>query len=246
MRKIIALTICTVIIAVMLSGCVSVVFSPILGSGLSGSGSPESYTWDVGSFTDVRVDIHCDIKYYSAPSDTVTLEIQPNLREYIEVEVSGGVLTVRATRSISTSGRAPVLTISTPVLNSLSISGAGVFTAFDTITTESFSLNIFGAGSGKADFDVSELKVNMSGAGAFELSGRADNAEYSMSGAGTIEAFSLQSRDASVNLSGVGSVRLSCSDNLRINAGGMGTVEYRGSPNVDLSRGGMVTVRNVS
>ena len=235
----------TALCAVLLTSCVSVNFMSG-SSGVSGRGTPETFTWEVGEFTDVRVELYANIEFYSAPSDIVTLEIQPNLREHIVVEESGGVLTVRSSRSINvTGGRAPVLTISTPELRNLRLAGAGVFTAHDTIATDSLTLSFDGAGSGTAAIDVVDLRINMSGAASFNLSGSADTARFNLSGAGSIEAFGLQTREASVDLSGVGTVRVNSSENLRINASGVGTVEYRGSPTVDINRDGLVTVRNV-
>jgi hypothetical protein len=246
LAKAAALVVLVALSAALLAGCVSINFSPTVGSGVAGRGTPETYTWTVGDFSEIRVEMHANIEYYAAPSDTVTLEIQPNLREYIEVSVSGSVLTVRSTRDITvTGGRSPVLTVSTPELKSLSLAGAGVFTAHDTIVTDSLTLRLDGAGSGRADVDVDNLTVHMAGAGSFDLSGRADAANINMAGAGAIEALDLQTLDASVNLAGVGTVRISCSDSLHVVAGGVGTVEYRGSPALDVSRGGLVTVRQV-
>jgi len=241
------LIVSTILIAVILTGCVSINFAPGTGGGVMGRGELESFTWNVGNITEVRVEMHANVEFYSAQSDTVTLEIQPNLRDYIVVEERGGVLTVRTTRNINTAtGRTPVLTVSTPTLNSFTLAGAGTFTTHDTIDVASLSLRLDGAGSGNLDLNVDDLSVNMAGAGRFSLSGRADSAAFSLAGAGTIEALSLQTRDANVNLAGVGTVRVSCSESLRITAGGVGTVEYRGSPTVDIARGGLVTVRNVS
>jgi hypothetical protein len=155
-------------------------------------------------------------------------------------------LTVRSTRNITINdGRTPVLTIRTPELKSLSLAGAGVLTAHDTITTDSFSLRLEGAASGNADLDVDNLSISMSGAGSFDLSGRADAADINLSGAGAVEALSLHVLDATITLAGIGTVRISCSENLRVIAGGMGSVEYRGSPAVDINRGGFVSVRQV-
>jgi len=241
----IAFALCAALSATLFSGCVSVNFSPLWGDGVTGSGSLEAYNFSVGEITDIKVQLHCDINYYSSPSDTVKLEIQPNLCEYISVEESGGVLTVRATRNINWSGKTPVLTVGASTLNSLSLAGAGVFTAHDTITADSFALSVDGAGKGIAELDVINLSVNMTGAASFELRGRADVADINLAGAGTAEALSLQTRDATINISGVGTVKLSCSENLSINAGGMGTVEYKGSPSVSLDNDGLVSVKKV-
>ena len=249
MKKITAIAICALAMAVIASGCVSVNLSPSLqgGSIVSGSGSPEVFTFNVGEIKEILIEFQCNIEYYSSRSDVVTLEIQPNLMEYISVEESDGILAVRSTMaaiSIPT-GRSPVLTVWAPELSRVSLRGAGVFTAHDKISVDSFSIDLAGAGNGNAELEVGTLSVSMSGAGGFTLSGTAETADFSLAGAGSIEALDLQTRHANVNLAGVGSVRISCSENLRVSAGGVGSVEYRGSPTVDTSHGGLVSVRRV-
>jgi hypothetical protein len=245
LSKLVTLALCSVFLIITLVGCVSVNFSPGSVGGVTGSGNQETYTFSIGEITGIRVEMHCNIEYYSAPSDTVTLLVQPNLREYIVVEESGGVLIVRSTRSINTLNNPPVLTVSVPLLKSISLAGAGTITTHDTIVSEEFTLRLDGAGSGNVDLDVDKLSVNMAGAGSFDLSGRADAADFTLAGAGDVNALSLQTREATVNLAGVGTVRLSCSDRLSVIAGGLGTVEYKGSPNVDVTRGGLVSVQKV-
>jgi len=243
--RLIAIALCAVLAAALLCGCVTVDFSSLARGGLTGSGSRETYSFSVGQVTDIKVELYCNVEYYSAPSDTVTLEIQPNLREYVSVEESGGVLTVRTTRKINWTGKAPVLTVGSSVLSSVTITGAGDFTAHDTIKADSFKLRMDGAGTGVAEVDVGNLSVNLAGAGSFTLSGKADSADFVLAGAGDVEALPLQTRDAVINLSGVGTVRLSCSDSLNISAGGLGTVEYIGSPSINMNRGGLVSISKV-
>ena len=248
MKKIITLALCATLAAVFLTGCVTVNYTSVGGVGgtVTGSGEMETFGFSVGEITEVRVEMLCNIVYSSAPSDEITLEVQSNLHQYIVFEESGGVLRVRATRNINvTPGNTPVLSISSPSIKSISHAGAGRLTTLDTITGETFTLSITGAAEGKADIDVQSLSINLAGAGSFELSGRADTADISMAGAGRLDALELQTREASINLAGVGMVRISCSDTLRIAAGGVGTVEYRGTPAVDMTRGGLVTVRQV-
>jgi len=245
MKKTISLSLCLALAAIFLTGCVSIRFEPGSVNSVTGRGDPEMYTFSVGEVTDIRSELYCDISYYSTPSDTVTLEIQPNLREYVTLEESNGILTLRAGRNINFSGKAPVLTVSTPALKSVSQAGAGVFTAHDTITADVLTLGLSGAGASKADLDVNRLIVNSAGAGDFDLTGRADTASFNLDGAGTINALSLQTRSATVGIAGVGTVRLSVTDSLSVVADGLGTVEYKGSPVLDISRGGLVTVRNV-
>jgi len=248
MKKIITLALCAALAFVLLIGCVSINFSPTGGAGASGRGNMETFTFNVNEITEIRVEMLCNIIYHSAPSDTVTLEVQPNLMEYIRVEESGGILTVRATRNLNVTGagNTPVLTVSTPSLGRVFHAGAGRFNAVDIITGNDFSIHIAGAADARAVLDVQNLSINLAGAGSMELSGTADRADIGMAGAGRLDALELQTRSASINLAGVGTVRISCSDDLSIIAGGVGTVEYRGSPTLDLTRGGLVTVRQVN
>jgi len=252
MKKIVVVALCVVLSAVMFTGCISV-YSPVAwergiwGRGVSGRGNLETFSFDVGEIKEVKVSLLCDILYYSEPSDSVTLEIQPNLMKHVVVEESGGILTVRTTRNIYWSGntRTPVLRISTPSLSRVSHAGAGSFRTIDPINADTFSLSLAGATNNRATLDVKNLSVDMSGAGDLNLSGRADFADIDIAGAGRMNALDLQTRDTQINLSGVGSVKINCTENLRVIAAGVGDVEYTGSPTIDISRGGLVTVRNV-
>jgi len=247
MKKIVLITLCVILAAVILTGCLAFRAPGVWGVGIRGRGAPETHTISVGEFTEVKVELLCDILYSSAPSENVTLEIQPNLMKYVVVEETGGVLTVRAKRNIIWSGHtpAPVLSISTPSLNRVSHAGAGSFRTIDPIVAESFTLSITGAANSRAELDVNKLSVKLTGAGDIELSGRADVADIGIAGAGKLDALDLQTRDSAINLAGVGTVRINCSDKLSLVAGGVGTVEYKGSPIIDMSRGGLVTLRSV-
>ena len=239
-----SLIVLCVLLALFFSGCV--VVYPTGTSTVSGKGAMEKYEIKVGEYNRIKVAGNCEIQYYAAPSNTVTLEIQPNLREYFVVEVQDGELIVRTERISHNSRNPPVLTVSTPVLNSLTIAGICTFKGNDTIRGDTFNLELSGTGSGSAELEVNRLNARMSGVGSFVLYGRADNAEINLSGTGELNASSLQVREASVDLSGVGTIRVYCSEKLHINAGGTGTVEYRGSPSLSLNTSGLVSIRQAN
>jgi len=241
MKKIISFTMC-VLFVLYLSGCVVISISD--SKTVTGKGSKEKYNYLFDSYDRFRAEGNFEIQYNASPLCSLTLEIQPNLREYINTEVKDGELVVRTTKQISKSST-PVLTVYAPVLNGLTITGICTFSANDIIKTNTFNLIINGACTGSAEFDVKNLNAVMSGAGDFELSGKADNAEIIMSGAGEIDAFSLQINKASVILSGSGSIKINCSDVLSINANGTGEVEYKGSPTLSLKKNGLVSITKV-
>jgi len=226
------------------SSCIVVSFTGT--DAVAGKGALEKYEITVGEYNRIRAEGVCEIQYYAAPLKTVTLEVQPNLREYYVVEVKNGELIISTTKSISyNSGKTPVLTVSTPVLNSLILDGTCAFNANDKIKTDTFNLEISGVGSGQAELDVNSLKASISGVGRFELYGRADTAEIELAGTGELNASSLQVREASVELSGAGTVRIYCSEKLSIEASGAGMVEYKGSPSLILDTNGPVRIKKV-
>jgi len=231
----------------MLIGCTTVNFGGGGGVGVRGTGSTALYTFNVGTITEVDVQLLCNIVFDPAPSDTVTFEAQANLMEYITVEEVDGVLRVRSTRSINVTGteNTPVLTVSSAALSRVTHSGAGRLTSNGTIEADILELNITGATNGKLQLDVGAIVVKLSGAASLELSGKSDSAFITMSGAGKVEALELDTRLATISLSGAGSVKISCSERLEVSASGIGTVEYRGTPTVDTTRGGLVTVKQV-
>ena len=252
MKKKLLSALCLVLVAVLVSGCVIVDFTgPINagfrgGAGIRGVGSMEVFTFEVGEITELLVGMTVNVNHHSTESDTITLEIQPNLINYVNIEEVNGVLTVDSIRTIQPSANLPVLTIGAPMLNRVVLSGAGSFTAVDPIVVEEFTLGLTGAFSGVAELDVDNLTVNLSGAGDLTLSGSADHADIILTGAGSVRALDLQTRTADIRLAGAGSVRIGCSEHLRVTGTGVGTVEYRGNPDLDITRGGLVTVRNVN
>lgn len=243
MKKILTVLFAGLLITVCLCGCVSINFTGL--DAVVGKGVPEKYSFTVGDFNEIYIEMFCNIEYYAGDSGVVTLEIQPNLTEYVTVENTGGVLNVRATRSISWSEKAPVLTVSIPTLKGVTYAGAGDFKTHDIIQADSFSLIMSGAGSVNAGLDVNELFVSLSGAGHAEFSGNADYADINLLGAGGIDAMALQTADARVAISGVGSVRVNCSENLRIIASGLGSVEYSGSAKVDIKNEGLTSIKKI-
>ena len=233
------------LIALCFSGCVVVNFAE--PGSTAPAGRRETYEFKVGEFNRVKIEGFFDTRFYSAPSDTVKLEVQPNIMEYYSIEVIDGELIVRTTRSISFGfNNSPILTISSPKLDRITFEGVGSFTAYDKITADSLTFIFTGAGNGKAELDTDFLSAEISGTGKLELSGRANTANLELSGTGELSALRLQTNDANIDLSGTGTIRVSCSENLRINADGVGTVEYRGSPRVNINKDGLVTIRQVN
>ena len=212
-----------------------------------GKGDRENFEFKVSDYNAIKIEGAFEIHYFAVSSDAVTLSVQPNLREFYSIEVINDELVVRTTKNVSFgSNKCPVLTVSTPVLNRLTLDGACDFMAHNKIEANPLTLIMSGMGNVKAELNTDSLSAYISGAGDFKLSGRADTAHLNLSGTGELDSLALQTREATVNLSGAGTIKVNCSQNLSINADGVGTVEYRGSPSLNLSRGGLVSIKQLN
>ena len=244
MKKLIICALIALLTFTFAPGCVSVSFYDNF-TAIAGIGDPESYEINVGSFNKIRNTGYAKINYYHSDTQRVIFEVQPNLRDYFNIEVRNDELVIGLRERVRTSRHTPELTVYLPSLTQVTIAGAGDFTAHDAITTDSFTLTVTGAANGVSEVNVSNLVLNMSGAGNFDISGYADYADIRLAGAGNIDGLGLMTREAILNLTGAGSVSIHASEKLDITASGVGTVEYRGTPTMNINRSGMVTVRNI-
>jgi len=252
MKKILIITFA--FISICFSGCIVVNLADV--NTPKPQGKQEVYTFLVGEYKGIHISGYCDVNYYSTPSDAVTLKVHSNLLEYFVIEVVNDILVIRTTKRIHYgSGQKAQITVSVPVLESVTIDGfngsggfgnVSTFTAMDKITSDVFHLLVRSAAEGKAELDVDNLFINIVGAGTYKLSGRADTADIRLSGAGVLDALDLRTSDTMINLSGAGTIRINCSDNLQINAEGAGTVEYRGSPKLNQKTSGVVTIKQIN
>jgi hypothetical protein len=102
--------------------------------------------------------------------------------------------------------------------------------------------------SGGAEIDVKGLRtdslsVGVSGAGDITITGETDDQTISISGAGKYHADAFKSKNATVNISGIGSALLAVSDKLDVHVSGAGEVEYVGDPKVSEQVSGAGSVR---
>ena len=235
---------CVIVISLFLSSCIVTSWSP--SRGLRGEGNPETYFIKVGDYNRIRVEGYSIINFYDGRSDTIRLEIQPNLRDHYEVIVRNSVLILRPRRGVNfLTTTPPVVTVTSADIIDLTMTGASVFTTQDTLVSDTLRMNFTGAGRINASLDVNTLDIEMSGAGTIDLDGRADSANFRITGAGRINTTELLVKDANVRMTGSGRAQLNVSDSLSVNGSGTVMVEYLGSPQLNVRTSGLSRVRRL-
>jgi hypothetical protein len=155
-------------------------------------------------------------------SPAVSVTIDENLMQYVEMEVRDRVLYVRTTRYIRPRHSIKVV-LTSNTLEGASFSGASQLNAHQ-LTGSKFYLETTGASKATLDGSVDELVA-------------------SITGAGDLRAESLQTKTAQVSVTGAGDARVAVSDSLKVSITGAGKVEYIGDPHIQREITGAGSVR---
>lgn len=130
------------------------------------------------------------------------------------------------------------INIEMPALKEVDFSGATVSSikGFDNTT----DMKIVLSGASESTFLTSPktYDVDLSGASTLDLEGKSQKIYAELSGASTLNAFSTETVEASLNLSGASNSKVTVAQQLKITASGASKVRYRGDAKVDSNLSG--------
>ncbi len=91
-----------------------------------------------------------------------------------------------------------------------------------------------------------QKSIDLSGSGSIQLAGKAYSHDASITGSGEIRAFDMETKIATVTITGSGDCRVNVSEKLGTKITGSGDVSYRGHPqiNTKITGSGSVKDRN--
>ncbi len=224
-----------------------------------GSGNVSAEERPVSGFDRVSLTGIGDVYITQGEEESLTVEADDNLMEYIETEVRGGTLVLGFTgvgRNKDVEPTEPIkFNLTMKDVSGLDITGAGDIRA-RSLAVDDLEFAISGAGDidvgslaatklvvrlhGAGDVTVDSLSVEESvvylyGAGDVELAGQAAKQAIFLGGAGGYDAARLESQTAIVEAGGVGTVTVWATDSLDVQIGGPSTVAYYGDPDVTKS-----------
>ena len=189
--------------------------------GIRGNGHMITEERKLEPFINVDAGGAFSVDWRSGPP-AVSITIDENLLQYVEMEVRNNVLHIRTTRSIRPSHSTKVK-LTSSALEAASFSGASRLTAHQ-LSGSKFYLETTGAANAILDGAVDELIANLTGAS-------------------DLRAESLQTKTAQVSVTGAGDARLAVSEDLKVSITGAGKVEYIGNPHVRREIAGAGSIR---
>jgi hypothetical protein len=218
--------------------------TPSIPSGIrtiKGSGNVVTEERDVSGFDSVALLGFGRVIVTQGDEESLTVETDDNLMQYIETQVRGGTLELGFTEDdiLLRPSDSIIFRLSVIDLTALDASGAGKF-EIDELDADRLEVTLNGAGDIKIDsLSATDLVVTVNGAGQVELAGQVKTQEISLNGLGNYVATDLESQTATVRVPGAGSVVIWVLDTLDVTINGAGSVEYYGSPAVTQDIGGV-------
>ena len=185
-------------------------------------------------------------------TESVKLNIDAEYIDKVETVVENGNLAIRFKKSESGWSHSYNLhtadvTVTAKSLSSLVNSGSGSITVDGAISSDDFKAILSGSGTINApSVKVSnELNARISGSGSINIGGSSASVNAQISGSGEIKAKEFSTQDATITISGSGSVYVKADKQLTANLVGSGNVYYAGNAQTNTHKVGSGTVQKM-
>lgn len=197
---------------------------------ITGSGDIVSQEEDISGFDEVSASHNFDVNIKQGEDYEVTIRIDDNLLDDLEVVKRGDTLEIGFKRNIVTRNVTMEANITMPALRGVDLSGASdaTITGFDS--NDEFNAGLSGASSLVGDLGAGNVRLDLSGASEVNLSGSGGDLVLDASGSSDVDLAEFPVEDADIDLSGSSTVVLYVNGTLDASASGSSDVEYLGEP----------------
>jgi hypothetical protein len=198
---------------------------------------------NVGSFRGIKVSGGIDVYLKKGDRQSVKVEVSGTAIDNVITEISGDYLRIHMAEGRYRGSRTVKVYVSYVELNKLTASSASNIYAEGTLKTKSLSLNASSAGTIEVTVDVESVTAGASSAADIELKGKARFVDIDVSSAGEVDAYDLETEEASISASSAGSAKITVKQKIEARASSGASIRYRGNPtktNTSSSSGGSV------
>lgn len=182
------------------------------------------------SFEGIKVSTGIDVYLKQGDKESIIVEADENLHEYIITEVKSGVLHIYYDNVNVREVTVDRVYVTMRNVKSVETSSAGDIIGESTIKTDDIRIGTSSAGDIKLDLSAVNVDVNISSAGNITLTGVAQTLEADLSSAGELKAEDLQVKEADVNVSSAGNATVNVSEKIIARASSAGDIRYYGDP----------------
>lgn len=203
---------------------------------VSGSGNVVTRQIDSGPFSELEVSHGFTVNVTVGSSEQVTVRVDDNLIDLLDIAVSGDTLRVGLESGTDASDATLEADITVSSLTKLGGSGASTIRLVDPLGG-TLAVMLSGASQVTGPIQIEGGSLEMSGASRADLTGSATTFDATLSGASSLTATELSIGDLTIDLSGASNAEVTVTGSLSAAASGASTLRYAGSPTVARSDG---------
>ena len=214
------------LILFLVAGCVVNIQDSI-----TGDGNVVSQTRDVPVFSGIKVGSGIDVFVTQGENQSVIVEADENLQDWIRTEVNGSVLHIYTDKNIRLA-KTKKINITCKTIDKIDVSSAGDVTGLSPFKTDKLDIDMSSAGDLKFEVEANEITISISSAGNVVLKGRTDTLKADLSSAGDLNAFDLEAKYGDVSVSSAGNARVFVTEEASFHSSSAGDIDYKGEPRV--------------
>jgi len=211
------------------------------------SGNIVTQNMALADFTAVEAANAFDVDITQSDTFAVTIRVDDNILDLVEVYALGATLRLRLERGVSLRNATLEADITMPELEGLELSGASRASVSGFRSSGQLDIDLSGASSLDGDLEAGDVDINASGASRVVLEGSATEATIEGSGASSLDLADFTVNTAEVTLSGVSDATVRAQERIDpVDVSGVSTLRYLGDPSLgDVSTSGVSTVEKV-
>ena len=221
---------CSVIVALFLTGCISV-----FDKRMKGNGNVTIEERPVTSFDKINVDGVFKVYLTQGDTEKVEVEIDENLQQFVNVYNKGDILILEIEKGVNwgkTTKNNVFITLKS--IDQLSIEGVCSVETSTILNLENLKLNVDGVSNSSLEVNCDQLDIDMDGVGNIKLTGETHLLTATKDGVGKLEAGNLIAAIVNIRNSGVGSAYVYASQELSMINSGVGSIYYSGDADIKL------------
>jgi len=198
---------------------------------IKGSGNVVSETREIGPFSKLEISGIFDVYILQGDKESVRVEADDNLLEFIKTELSGDKLSLFSDCKVSIKKSTKMnVYVTVKDLKSIDSHGIGNVKAQNALKGDDLLVENSAVGDLDLLLDYQSFDLHYTGVGNVRLTGKADKVEIDCTGVGDIDAYELIAHSMELEHSGVGNTKVFANESIHVDFSGVGEVHYKGDP----------------
>jgi hypothetical protein len=183
-----------------------------------------------GGFNRLQASSGFQVEVIVGEREAVTVEVDDNLTDRLDVGVSGGTLRLGLRGGDGVSDATLRARVTARRLSRIGASGAAAVRVTGDLAGPALEVELSGAGTLDAAVKLERAELGASGASELRLRGSAGTVSATASGASRLALDELEAGRATVELSGASQARVWATESISATASGASQLRFKGSP----------------